>query len=212
MPSTPLNIHCDNYNHPMSTTGPEPLAFWQAPFDRYTLAIVSALSAILLWQSRLPSFHYLVIIFLPIMLFGAVLSLISLRLLIAVVGERLTQRRAVSTGWLSVLVVPTLATLLAVSKLPLYLAFAFAQPTLDQVIAQDLKPGESFPISRASAGPYSIFQQARRRCHHKDRIYFRLSNDNEAGFVYSTSGIEDLCYNSGSKGHLADNWYWWAED
>ena len=69
------------------------------------------------------------------------------------------------------------------------------------------------PLSRASAGVYSFFQLAQRRCSHDpERIYFRLSNDKEAGFVYSESGIDNLCYNSGSKGHLSGNWYWMAED
>ncbi len=31
-------------------------------------------------------------------------------------------------------------------------------------------------------------------------------------FAYSESGIDDLCYNSGSKGHLLGNWYWMKED
>ena len=107
---------------------------------------------------------------------------------------------------------PAVVTLLVAFKAPMHLGFAFARPALDQVIKMDFEPSGSFSISKASVGPYSIYQQANRDCHDKSRIYFTLSNDVEAGFVYSTTGIDDLCYNSGSKGHLSGNWYWMAED
>jgi hypothetical protein len=57
-----------------------------------------------------------------------------------------------------------------------------------------------------------VHQEARRRCHHRDRIYFSLANDSEAAFIYSPNGIDDLCYNAGSTCHLCGNWYWMAED
>ena len=184
----------------------------RGPFDRYSLAVSSTLSAIVLWEARLPGFYYLLFIFFLTFLWMGVLGFISLRMLFALAVRRQTEQPQLLRGWRSVLLVPTLATALVAFKLPLHLGFAFAQPTLDHVIESDLQPGDPLAISRASAGPYTIFQQARRRCHDKDRIYFTLSNDSEAGFVYSPSGIEDLCYNSGSKGHLSGNWYWMAED
>lgn len=186
-----------------------PQASPAGPFDRYTFAAAAALSAILLWEARLPGFYYLKIIFFLGALWASLCGLVAVRLVLA----GLTGREVPSTGWRGVLLLPAIATALVAFKAPLHLGFAFARPTFDHVIEHDLQPGESFPISRASAGVYSFFQEARRRCRHDpDRIYFRLSNDKEAGFVYSTSGIDDLCYNSGSKGHLSGNWYWMAED
>ena len=182
------------------------------PFDRYTLAVSSALSAIVLWEARLPGFYYLGIIAYLYFLWVGIFGVIGLRLTLSMALASRLGRPSLSRGWSGVMLLPAVATTLIALKLPLHVGFTFARPTLDQVIEQDLKAGDSFPISKAGAGPYSIFQQALRRCHDKSRIYFRLSNDSESGFVYSTDGIEDLCYNSGSKGHLSGNWYWFSED
>ena len=60
-------------------------------------------------------------------------------------------------------------------------------------------------------GIYPI-RKAHRRCHRQDRIYFQFRNDGESAIIHSESGIDDLCYNSGAKGHLIGNWYWMKED
>ena len=195
-----------------SITINKPPAMWQLPFDRYTLALVSGLSAVVLWRAMLPSFYYMRFIFFLTMLWGSISLALSIRVVIALVGTFLTKRAALWTGWRSVVLLPAVVTLLVAFKAPMHLGFAFARPALDQVIKMDFEPSGSFSISKASVGPYSIYQQANRDCHDKSRIYFTLSNDVEAGFVYSTTGIDDLCYNSGSKGHLSGNWYWMAED
>ena len=109
----------------------------------------------------------------------------------------------------------TLATVVSAVialKLPLHAGFALARADLDRALRQDQQPGETFSLARSRYGIYSIRQQAHRRCHREDRIYFTLANDSEAAFVYSPSGIDALCYNSGSKGHLSGDWYWMAED
>ena len=43
-------------------------------------------------------------------------------------------------------------------------------------------------------------------------VFFQFLHDGEAAIIYSESGIDELCYNSGSKGHLFGNWYWMKED
>lgn len=33
-----------------------------------------------------------------------------------------------------------------------------------------------------------------------------------AAFVHAPGGIDDLCYNTGSAGHLIGSWYWKVDD
>lgn len=189
-------------------------SLWQRPFDGSTLAIVSMASGVVLWRSMYPSFHYMVAPFAVGLLWALLAVLVLVRLVIAEAGCRLTGRRIHWRGMGGTLALLTAVSAAALLKLPLHLGFAFARPAFDQAIAQDLEPGESFPLANSSYGPYSVIQQARRRDRerHADRIYFTLADDTEAGFVYSESGIDDLRYNAGSKGHLTGNWYWMAED
>ena len=166
----------------------------------------------MLWEARYPSFYYMTFVFLLVMLWAVVAAVVSVRSVIAGMGTLLTGRPVVSTGWRGVVALITLVSVVIVLKLPLHAGFALARTDLDRAVQEDQQPGDTFHLSRYQYGIYGIHQTARRRCHHKDRIYFELATDKESAFIYSPSGIDDLCYNSGSKGHLSGNWYWMAED
>ena len=185
-----------------------PPAWWQRPLDGYTLTFASLISGAMLWEARYPSF-----VFSVVMLWAGTAAVIGIRLVIAGIGTLLTGRPVVATGWRGVMALVTIVSVVLVSRLPLHAGFALARTGLDRALQEDQQPGDSFQLSRYQYGVYGIRgQTARRRCHHEDRIYFELATDKESAFVYSPSGIDDLCYNSGSKGHLSGHWYWMAED
>lgn len=185
---------------------------WRSPFDAYTLAFAAMLAGAVLWNALFPGFYYMDFIFFVTMLWMSLATVVFLRLLLASIASRRTGRPVVWAGWLGVATLLCVVSVAILLKLPLHAAFAFARSELDRAIEQDRQPGETFPLANSSYGIYSIYQQAQRRCHHEERIYFTLANDAEAAFVYSPSGIDDLCYNSGTKGHLSGDWYWIAED
>ncbi len=187
-------------------------AWWQRPFDGFTLTMVALGSGALLWNALFPGFYYMAWVFFVLMLWAGLALLLFIRLLIAGIGTRSAGRPVVWSGWKSVVAIPIVLSVVILLKLPLYAGFALAEADLDLAVRQDQRPGDEFPLARYRYGIYGIRQEAHRRCHHKDRIYFALANDSEAAFVYSESGIDDLCYNSGSKGYLFGNWYWMAED
>ena len=135
-----------------------------------------------------------------------------MRLAIAGIGSRLTGRPVSWKGVAGVLALMGIVTVAVLTKLPLHAGFAWARADLEQTLERDQQPGEDFALAYSQAGPYGFFQLARRRCHDEGRIYFTLANDYEAGFVHSPNGIDDLCYNSGSKGHRVGEGYWMAED
>lgn len=194
------------------TENQSPAAWWQRPFDGYTLTLAALFCGAMLWNALFPGFYYMLFAFFVITLWGGIAAVVGVRLLIAGIGNLVTGRPVVWAGWGGVMVLITVVSAVILLKLPLHAGFALAQADLDRAVQEDLKPGDSFSLARSQYGIYGIRQTAHRRCHHKDRIYFALANDSEAAFVYSPSGIDDLCYNSGSKGHLAGNWYWMAED
>ena len=170
----------------------EPVAWWQRPFDGLTLALTAMISGALLWNALFPSFYYMVFIFWVGAFWAGIGVVLCVRLFLAGMGRRLTDRPVIWVGWRGVtawMVVVSVAVLL---KLPLRVGFALARADLERAVAQDQRPGETFSLTRSQYGIYGIRQQAQRRCHRDDRIYFTLANDDEAGFVHSTSGIEDL--------------------
>jgi hypothetical protein len=184
----------------------------QRPFDNWTLVPVSLLCGIVLWHSLFPGFYYLAILFVLLWLWMFVAGLVAIRVTIATFVARRKGTPIDATGWLPVLGVPLLLTVAAIFKLPLHASFALARADFEHVIAHEVQPTESFPLLKHHYGLYPIRQTARRRCHDPERIYFQFSNDGEAAIVYSPTGIDDLCFNSGSKGHLVDNWYWMKAD
>jgi hypothetical protein len=112
------------------------------------------------------------------------------------------------------LLIPLITTVLIVLEVPLRLGFLTARPRLEPIARGARAAGMLRLRGDVRCGPYTISMtaSARRNCHVPGRVYFILADDQESGFVYSPGGIEDLCYNSGTKGHVIGDWYWMAED
>jgi hypothetical protein len=113
------------------------------------------------------------------------------------------------TSWLRkqmCILVPFTVTLLVACRIPLHMGFLTAWPGLTVLVEKGVLDADQ------RCGLYTISAAQRRKCHVPGRIIFILADDAESGFIYSPNGIEDLCYNSGNKGHLFGNWYWMTED
>ncbi|MDF1837244.1 MAG: hypothetical protein P1V35_05200, partial [Planctomycetota bacterium] len=104
-----------------------------------------------------------------------------------------------------------LVTGLASLKVPLRASFFMAKSGFEQALVDGQDDLQVIGRWSHDFGLYHI-GNAERRCHDKERIYFKFQDDSESAIIYSETGIEDLCYNSGNKGHLAGNWYWMKED
>jgi len=187
-------------------------SWWQSPFDASTVGVVALFSGVILWNALFPGFYYMVFVFALVLFWGGLSTWILLRLAMAGIGTRRTGRPVRWNGVAGVLSLMCLVTVAVLTRLPLFAGFALARADLEETLVNDAEPGESFQLARSRAGIYGILQEAHRRCHHKDRIYITLSSDPEAGFVHSPDGVDDLCFNSGTTGHLAGDWYWMAED
>jgi hypothetical protein len=112
------------------------------------------------------------------------------------------------------LLVPVVTTVLIVLQVPLRVGFLTAWPRLDSIARKAHAEGTLRLRGDVRCGLYTIsmMASARRKCHIPGRVYFLLAADQESGFVYSPGGVERLCYNSGTTGHVIGNWYWMAED
>jgi hypothetical protein len=126
--------------------------------------------------------------------------------------------------------VPIAVTLMIACRVPLRIGFLTAWPRLSILADTAVRAAgdQSAPSDGAIAlkrlvekqelaenqecGLYTISLAWTCGCHVPDRIQFELANDSESAFIYSANGIDDLCYNSGTKGHLFGNWYWRTED
>lgn len=152
-------------------------------------------------------------IFAVIMLWGVTafaILLQSLVLLLVAYAKRI-EISALPRNLGFIVAMLTVVSLLVGFKLPLRASFLLARPGLEKALTDHRKD-----LAQVTRGSYSFglyrFSKADRRCHKKDRIFFQFSSDAEAAIIYSESGIHDLCYNSGNKGHLSGNWYWMKED
>ncbi len=198
----------------MSST-PSPthkIAWSQRPFDAATVAVVAMASGVLIWNALFPGFYYMANMFFVGLFWVGLAVLLGCRMAIAANASLVSGRPVVWNGWRGVALLAIGTTLLLLTKAPLHVAFALAHDDFDNAIAKDVRPEDEIRLSKSDYGLYSILQLAHRSCHDQDRIYFRLASDSEAGFVYSPNGVDDLCYNSGTTGHLSGNWYWMVED
>ena len=189
---------------------------WQAFLAKTTLAFAAACSGVVLYEALFPSFYYMAWIACLIMLWGLVALAYLLQMLVLLAVARwkhvaLPSSPQSGPGFIAGLLL--LVTLLVAFKMPLHASFLLAKPDLEQALAEHADDLDD--IGRLAkyynCGIYPI-HKAHRRCHKKDRIYFQFRNDSESAIIYSESGIDDLCYNSGNKGHLSGNWYWMTED
>ena len=187
---------------------------WQQFFEQTTLAFAGACSGVVLYLSLFPSFYYMAWIFFGPMLWGAV-AFAYLCQVLALWGTARWKRTELppssskSPNFIVGMLV--IVSLLVGFKVPLHASFLLARPGLEEALANHHDDLDQIGRRYYNFGLYRI-HRAYRGCHKKDRIFFRFLNDAEAAILYSESGIEDLCYNAGNKGHLFGNWYWMKED
>ena len=190
------------------------MAKWQQLLAQTALAFAGACSGVVLYKALFPNFYYMAWIFWVMMLWGLV-ALVTLcqALILWVVGrcKRVTLLPSPLTGAGFIAGMLILVTLLVGFKVPLRVSFLMARPTLEQALAEYSDDLDQIGQRYYNFGIYSICR-AYRGCHKKDRVYFQFRDDSESAIIFSESGIDDLCYNSGNKGHLLGNWYWMKED
>ncbi|NNM30707.1 MAG: hypothetical protein HKO57_14400 [Akkermansiaceae bacterium] len=189
-------------------------ARWQRGVERMTLVVAGACSGVVLYLALFPGFYYMAWIFLGMMLW-AVVTVAFLLQILAVQAIAKWKRAPVAgtpvngLGFIAGILV--VVSLLIGFKVPLRASFLLARGGLEEALAEHRDDLEAVAHVPHNYGIYQI-RKAERRCHRKDRVYFRFRDDGEAAIIYSESGIDDLCYNAGSKGHLLGNWYWMKED
>ncbi len=187
---------------------------WQQFLEQTTLAFAGACSGIVLYLALFPSFYYMAWLSFGLMLWGVVAFAClchALALFAIARFKRATLPPSALPTPLFILGMLVLVTLLVGFKVPLHASFLLAEPGLEAALAEHSDDLEDIGRRYYNFGIYSI-KNASRACHKKDRVYFRFRDDHEAAIIYSESGIDDLCYNSGNKGHLTGNWYWMKED
>ena len=187
---------------------------WQQFLEKTTLAFAGACSGVVLYLALFPGFYYMAWIFFGIMLW-AVVALAYLCQTLALWTMACWKRVALpSSGPGSpafIIGMLVLVSLLVAFKVPLRASFLLARPGLEAALAEHADDLDEIGRRYYYFGIYSI-AKAHRPCHKKDRVFFQFRDDSEAAIIHSLSGIDDLCYNSGNKGHLFGHWYWMKED
>ncbi len=187
---------------------------WMWTLERLSLVFAGAACGVLLYLALFPAFYYMMWTLLVPVLWIAVLlahnvQVWGLSLVAASKKQPLPTHQGGDGKFLLSLV--AFVTLAVGLKLPLHFSFLLARPGLEEALAAHCDDLTRVGYAYHNYGLYQI-GRADRDCHLKDRIYFRFQNDGESAMIYSESGIDDLCYNSGNKGHLFGNWYWMKED
>lgn len=150
----------------------------------------------LLYGSLYPAMYYMAwAVFVPGF---ALLALAVLGVRLALVGR--PDRWAVPSVLLTVVVVTAVAL-----HLPMKLAFAGSQSALDRaVVSAHLRSG-AVGFYTFARGPEPDY------CGTRGITVFALSN-NQGAFVHAPRGIDALCYNEGSAGHISGDWYYKIDD
>lgn len=182
-------------------------------YGRLAFAILGllALVSLFLWSAR-PAFYYmefaLLILLAPLALGGIILLVWLYR----------KQKKRPEFPALTPLFILTGVLLLALLvslpfQAPMRLAFLTAKPALEEAVAQWRTAGDSSTGEELTTGLYS-FQGATSnpKRNPPGALIFRFKSDHEQAFIHSPEGIENLSYNSGTKGHLIGDWYWMCED
>jgi len=187
---------------------------WREFLKQSLLAFAGACSGVVLYLALFPAFYYMAWIFCVVMLWAVVAFAYlcqALALRVIACCKRVTLPSAAPSGLGFIIGMLVLVSLLAGFKVPLHVSFLLARPGLEEALASHHDDLDQIGRVSHNFGIYRI-RKADRRCHKKDRVYFEFLDDAESAIIYSESGIDDLCYNSGSKGHLFGNWYWMKED
>jgi len=193
--------------------------------ERLTLAFASGCVGVVLWKALFPAFYYMQWLFFLIMLWGVVsLGYLCGALALSAVARLRggTQCSSSTDGLGFTLGMLVVVSLLVVFKVPLHASFLVAKPGFEEALADhhdDLaQVGRVhhnfglFQISKAYRGCRHGDGECPRSSQNKNRVFFQFRDDSEAAIIYSENGVSELCYNSGSKGHLFGNWYWMKED
>lgn len=186
----------------------------QSLIEKTTLAVSAACCGIVLYLALFPGFYYMAWIFFSMMLWAVVAACCLFRALALQALARWTRTPPPSSLFRGVGFIAGMllfVSALIAFKVPLHASFLLARPGLEEALAAHHDDLRQVGLVHHNFGIYRI-AKADRRCHMKDRVFFLFSDDSEAAIIYSKSGIDDLCYNSGSKGHLMGNWYWMKED
>ena len=106
---------------------------------------------------------------------------------------------------------------MVVFEAPLRVWFLTARPGLTRLVNEDALEESPKLTEDTRVGLYVVSAEVtnRQRAGRWDDsrlLVFILADDHESGFIYGPGGIDDLRYNTGSKGHLFGDWYWMKED
>ncbi|MDG2149497.1 MAG: hypothetical protein P8N09_08235 [Planctomycetota bacterium] len=182
--------------------------------EQMAIAISAACCGIALYMALFPAFYYMQWFAVGALAVTTVLSSLGCYFLLLMYWGRRKSEAAQPVqfhGLRFMLSMLAVAVLLVVFKVPLHASFMLAQPGFENALAENQDDLSQVGVRSYDYGLYQV-KSATRDCHHKDRIYFRFRDDSESAIIYSESGLDDLCYNSGNKGHLSGNWYWMKED
>jgi len=181
-----------------------------ARFVRRGMLIAVAVASVwLLWLGLYPSMYYMADIFFIFLLWCGVL-LVSLMIAIKSLASSESSALGIKTKEeRAFLIIPLVTTLLLAFQIPLRLGAATAIPTLESKISKEDSGGS---VEEQRCGLYTVTLPGKRRGRTPEQVYFVLADDPESAFVYSPSGMDDISYNAGNKGHLFGDWYWIKED
>ncbi len=187
---------------------------WRRFLEDFGLIICAAYAGLVLYWSMFPAIYYMEwILWVPGLFLVSTLIFGLQTFAIWLVSRWKKVPFRLKRIPLALAVLPVLVTILFVGKIPLRASFLLAKPTLEKAVREHADGLEQ--VSRRAdyhySGLYAI-KKAEHRCGRKDRIFFVFRDDHESGIIYSESGIDNLCYNEGSSGHLMGKWYWMKED
>lgn len=180
--------------------------------DQLAISHAAAWCGILIYKGLFPGFYYLSGLG-TVMTAWIVISVVQLLAVLTVRGASQGEEDArgyqLSSKYVVLMLLSTTGLLLI--QAPLRASFLLARGGFEQALAEG---GEAFENVRPYAYDFGLFHigRAGRDCHKEDRVYFRFEDDGESAIIFSETGIDDLCYNSGNNGHLLGNWYWMKED
>ena len=196
-----------------SQTNARNAPWWHRPVGWPMFAAAGIPSLYILWLGLYPSLYYIAdVLFLGLLWFGVVVAY-AVRLTVR--DFRTVPGNIPVVPWRRdgmLFLIPLATTLLIAFRIPLRLGFLTARPGLTRLVNSASDDGVPRLSADQRCGIYVIAGNGLRQCHIKGRIILTFTDDPESGFIYSPNGIDDLCYNEGSKGHLFGNWYWMVED
>ena len=184
-----------------------------APIGPVTFATVAIPCTVMLYLSLSSDIYYMGV-HLVMLTFtcGAVAAVVAVRLALReiippVTVPRPRDRRRV----LAVVAATAITCLLVVGQVPLRVAFLFARPRLDRLVA-DVRAGRvTEPVPPRRAGPFVV--ESSSNYGGDDTLFFHYAILGQSGGLAHcpTNGPRGY-YNTGTDGPLGWNWHWWTDD